>query len=181
MYPGLRPGLSSARPVQVSFEGCLGSATALSLQRPSPFCHPERSRGICGAPFVCPAPTGPNLHQSSPNPHGNTNLHFVIPSSRSGPRNRRSLGFARDDKKERVVARKRRLLNRGIFQIGLQPSLRDSSLASRAQPRHFTQPASGVGWRGPVRWRRRSQSALRTCGDRPWRLRICLASRLGSG
>jgi hypothetical protein len=26
---------------------------------------------------------------------------------------------ARDDKKERVVARKRRLLNRGIFQIGL--------------------------------------------------------------
>jgi hypothetical protein len=29
---------------------------------------------------------------------------------------RRSLGFARDDKKERVVARKGRLLNRGIFQ-----------------------------------------------------------------
>jgi hypothetical protein len=74
--------------------------TALSLQRSSPFCHPERtriscftaltadpgcgslqrephaadrsrnsrqeirgSRGICGAPLVCPAPTG--LHQSS--------------------------------------------------------------------------------------------------------------------
>jgi hypothetical protein len=33
----------------------------------------------------------------------------------------------RDDKKERVVARKRRLLNRGIFQIGLQPSLPDSA------------------------------------------------------
>jgi hypothetical protein len=29
---------------------------------------------------------------------------------------RRSLSFARDDKKERVVARKGRLLNRGIFQ-----------------------------------------------------------------
>jgi hypothetical protein len=28
---------------------------------------------------------------------------------------RRSLGFARDDKKERVVARKGRLLNRGIL------------------------------------------------------------------
>ena len=188
---GLRPGLSSARP-QISFERCLGSATALSVERPSPFCHPERtriscctafiggpgnvvslqrephaadrsrssrqeirgSRGICGAPFVCPAPTGPNLHQSSPNPPGNTNLHFVIPGSRRGPRNRRSAslpGFpvevggvgelhalslrerrtrnrvrrsvagnpGRDDKNERVVARKGRLLNRGIFQIGL--------------------------------------------------------------
>ena len=31
-------------------------------------------------------------------------------------RSSRSLGFARDDKKERVVARKRRLMNRGIFQ-----------------------------------------------------------------
>jgi hypothetical protein len=36
--------------------------------------------------------------------------------SRSGPRNRRSLGFARDDKKERVAAKKGRLLNRGIFE-----------------------------------------------------------------
>jgi hypothetical protein len=34
-------------------------ATAVSLQRPSPFCHPEGNRGICSAPFVCPAPTGP--------------------------------------------------------------------------------------------------------------------------
>jgi hypothetical protein len=34
-------------------------ATALSLQRPSPFCHPEGNREICSAPFVCPAPTGP--------------------------------------------------------------------------------------------------------------------------
>jgi hypothetical protein len=43
----------------VLFERCLGSATALSLERPSPFCHPERSERICGAPFACPAPTGP--------------------------------------------------------------------------------------------------------------------------
>jgi hypothetical protein len=48
--PGLRPGLSSASPVQIGFERCLGSATTLSLQRPSPCCHPERSRGTCGAP-----------------------------------------------------------------------------------------------------------------------------------
>jgi hypothetical protein len=56
-------GLSSARPVQISFARCLGSATALSLQRPSPFCHPERSERICGAPFVCPAPAGSKLHR----------------------------------------------------------------------------------------------------------------------
>jgi hypothetical protein len=55
----LRPWAKFARPVQIRFERCLGSATALSLQRPSPFCHPEGSREICGAPFVCPAPTGP--------------------------------------------------------------------------------------------------------------------------
>jgi hypothetical protein len=39
----------------------------------------ERSRGICGAPFVCPAPTGPQPPPNHPpNPHGNTNLSFVI-------------------------------------------------------------------------------------------------------
>jgi hypothetical protein len=47
------------RPVQIRFERCLGSATALSLQRPSPFCHPEGNRGICSPPFVRPAPAGP--------------------------------------------------------------------------------------------------------------------------
>jgi hypothetical protein len=54
-------------------------ATVLSSQRPSPFCHPERSERICGAPFVCPAPTGPQPPPTSPNPHENTNLRFVIP------------------------------------------------------------------------------------------------------
>ncbi len=52
----------------IGFERCLGSATTLSLQRPSPFCHPERSERICGAPFLCPAPgptTATNLNTKS--------------------------------------------------------------------------------------------------------------------
>jgi hypothetical protein len=97
-----------------------------------------------------------NRHQSSPNPLQRPTFPLSFPVSRSGPRNRRSLGFAppdfllrlvalanfmrlslrerrtrnrvqrsvagnpgRDDKKERVVARKRRLLNRGIFKSDL--------------------------------------------------------------
>jgi hypothetical protein len=58
-------------------------------------------------------------------------LSIVFRVSRRGPRNCRSLGFARDDKKERVVARKGRLLNRGVFfksnldRSEVQPSLRD--------------------------------------------------------
>ena len=43
-------GRLKIRGVQISFERCLGSATTFSLQRPSPCCHPERSRGTCGAP-----------------------------------------------------------------------------------------------------------------------------------
>jgi hypothetical protein len=37
-------GRLNFRPVQIGFQRCLGSATALSLERPSPCCHPERSR-----------------------------------------------------------------------------------------------------------------------------------------
>jgi hypothetical protein len=55
-----------------------------------------------------------NLRQSSPNPHGNTNSPLSFRVSRRAPRNRRSLGFARDDKKERVVARKGRLLDERV-------------------------------------------------------------------
>ena len=33
-------------------------ATILSFQPPSPICHSERRRGICGAPFGCPTFTG---------------------------------------------------------------------------------------------------------------------------
>src|SRR5579859_500597 len=36
-------------------------ATVLRLPRPSPFCHSERSRGICCAPFGCPQFTGLQL------------------------------------------------------------------------------------------------------------------------
>src|SRR5450631_4367204 len=102
------------------------SATALSLQRPSPFCHPAQP--ICGAPCVCPATTGPNLQQSSPNPHGNTNLHlsFRVPGVVRGTAD---LSASRDDKNERVVARKGRSLNGGIFKSDLSKfsrPLRDS-------------------------------------------------------
>jgi hypothetical protein len=157
-------GRLNFRPVQIRFERCLGSAPALSVQRPSPFCHPERSERICGAPFVCPAPTGPQPPPTSPNPHENTNLRFVIPGFQEWsaepqiPR-LRSPGFpveiggvgklhapfltrkahsnrvqrsvagnpGRDDKKERVVARKEWLLNRGIFQIYFGQLLADLS------------------------------------------------------
>jgi hypothetical protein len=43
-------------------------------------------------------------------------LSIVFRASRKGPRNRRSLGFARDDK-ERATVHKEWLLNRGSFQI----------------------------------------------------------------
>jgi hypothetical protein len=41
---------------------------------------------------------------TSPNPHGNTNLPLSFRVSRSGPRNRRSLGFAPPDFLLRLVA-----------------------------------------------------------------------------
>ena len=101
-------------------------------------CHPERSRGTCGAPFVCPAPTGPQppsiitvLTETPTSP-----LSFRV--SRSGPRNRRSLGFARDDKKgegrckERAVAEPRHLSN--LIWTGLSsavPTGLDSYSAAR--------------------------------------------------
>jgi hypothetical protein len=47
--------------------------------------------------------------RQSPNPHGNTDLPSLNPGSREGPQNCRSLAFARDDKKESVVAGKGRL------------------------------------------------------------------------
>jgi hypothetical protein len=47
-------------------------ATALSLQLPSPFCHPERSRGICGSVYRQPSSVG------------SVSLSFVIPSVAEG-------------------------------------------------------------------------------------------------
>jgi hypothetical protein len=98
------------------------------------------SRGICGAPLVCPVASGPQPPTNHPpNPHGNTNLRIVIPSSRlaeaSQERTSRSFfarcgiprsstgnfvglslgaGFpvtllCRDDKKERATVRKEAL------------------------------------------------------------------------
>ncbi len=39
----------------------------------------ERSERICGAPFECPAPTGPQSPQIIPDHPGKTNLPVVIP------------------------------------------------------------------------------------------------------
>jgi hypothetical protein len=62
-------GPSSARPVQIRFERRLGSATALSLQRPSPFCHPERRRADLRCAIRVPRsyrPTTPPIITETP-------------------------------------------------------------------------------------------------------------------
>jgi hypothetical protein len=41
-------------------------ATVLRLKPPSPFCHPERSRGTCGAPVPVPQAQGCSLPLSLP-------------------------------------------------------------------------------------------------------------------
>ena len=145
------------------------------------------NRGICCAPFVCPAPTGPQPPRIIPNPHGKTNLRVVIPGFQewsaepqipprhAGTGRLRSPGFpveiggvvrlhapfltreahtqpvhrsvgseirARDDKKERVVARKGRLLNRGIFQNLIWTGLENLRPRSRlmAQSKNHLSP-----------------------------------------
>ena len=45
-------GLLSTSPA--SRQSCCPLAAVLAFQKPSPFCHPERSRGTCGAPFGRP-------------------------------------------------------------------------------------------------------------------------------
>jgi hypothetical protein len=110
-------GRLNFRPVQIGFERCLGSATALSLERPSPFCHPEAKPRDLRCAIRVPRsylPTTSTNHHRILMETPTSPLSFRV--SRGGPRNRRSLGFARDDKKERVVPRKEWLLNRGIFQ-----------------------------------------------------------------
>src|SRR5258708_4029802 len=42
-------GRLNLRVVQIRFEKCLGSAPTLYEPLSSPFCHPERSRGICSS------------------------------------------------------------------------------------------------------------------------------------
>ena len=94
-------------------------ATALSLSRSSPFCHPERSR----ADLRC-AIRVPRSYRSTtctcrpPNPPGNIKPPFCYSGfPGAGRRTADPLGCARDDKKERIAARKGRFLNRGILKI----------------------------------------------------------------
>jgi hypothetical protein len=139
------PELFKSRAVQIRFERCLGSAT--TLYEPLPFpCHPERSRGTCGAPFVCPAPTGPQPPPISTGNPGERSrgicgsadhswkpgmtkgrLFFMrfgddwwrLWAGKSGAHEWRTTGPSAAlgmTNKERGVARKGRLLNRGIFQ-----------------------------------------------------------------
>jgi hypothetical protein len=98
-FTNLAPqGRLNFRPVQIRFERCLGSATALSSQRPSPFCHPEGNRAV-------PAWLWRDLRCAirvprSYRPTTSTNHHRILMEtstsplsfrvSRSGPRNRRS-------------------------------------------------------------------------------------------
>src|SRR6202789_3229538 len=53
-------------------------------------CHPERSRGTCGAPFPLTTPYS-SCHPSPPMPRWATALNFVIPSVAEGPAVRPSL------------------------------------------------------------------------------------------
>src|SRR6202035_4025973 len=66
---------------------------------------------ICGAPFVCPAPTGPQPPRIIPNHPGKANLPVVIPGFHEWSGNRGSLhctpgqvGFAPPDFVLRLVA-----------------------------------------------------------------------------
>jgi hypothetical protein len=110
-------GRLNFRPIEIRFEKCLGSATALSLQRPLLFVIPREPRDLRCAIRV------PRSYRPQPS----TNHHRILMEtttsplsfrvSRVGPRNRRSLGFARDDKKGRF-AQRRGPLPRGRAIVG---------------------------------------------------------------
>jgi hypothetical protein len=110
-------GRLNFRPVQIRFERCVGSATALAVQRPFPFCHPECNRGICSS-------ADPSWKRGKTKGRWCFHEYLVMIGGGCGPvgpgtrmAHCRSLGCPRDDKKGRVVAGKGRLLNRGILQI----------------------------------------------------------------
>jgi hypothetical protein len=83
--------------------------------------------------------------------------------SRKGPRNCRSLGYARDDKKERVVVKRGSLpRDRAVVGVGVDPLVTAlpfsdrpllatalSFLSSRAKPRdlQFAPPATNLKWK----------------------------------
>jgi hypothetical protein len=123
-------GRLSFRAVQIGLEDASVQQPLFPCNRPLLFCHPEQSEGSAVRHSCAPLLPVHNLHPSPTNPHGNTNLPLSFRVSRSGPRNCRSLALLGMTKKERAVARKEWLLNRGIFQTYLdcseaQPSLRD--------------------------------------------------------
>src|ERR1700677_1769460 len=69
-------------------------------------CHPERSRGTCGAPFgLANAQANGNRAELTPSPP-HLASEIILPALRlpeqlrEGKAHRRSLGFARDDKGE---------------------------------------------------------------------------------
>jgi hypothetical protein len=99
---------------------CLASATALSLQRPSLFLSSRAKRADLRCAIRVPRsywPTTATNHHQILLETPTSTLSFRV--SRNGPRNRRSLGFARDDKKregrckERAVAEARHALRSG--------------------------------------------------------------------
>jgi hypothetical protein len=73
----------------------------------------EPSFGLCGAS----TPTPDSLVIRTRADEMAACLSIVFRVARIGPRNCRSLGSARDDKKERATVHRARLLNRGILQI----------------------------------------------------------------
>ena len=83
-----RPLLCDPERTQIScFTALTGDPGCGSLQREPHAADRSRNsrqeirgrRGICGAPFVCPAPTGPQPPPIITDPYGNTNLSFLIP------------------------------------------------------------------------------------------------------
>jgi hypothetical protein len=108
-------GLLNFRPVQIGFQRCLGSATALSLERPSPFfVIPSAASGSAVRHSCAPLLPDHNIHESSRIILEKPTSPLSFRVSGSGPRNRRSLhgtpgqagqvGFATPDFVLRLVA-----------------------------------------------------------------------------
>jgi hypothetical protein len=127
--PGVTFGLFGMRSVKRQKMCSLGnlkkprSATTLYEPIAVSFCHPEPDflPRCAGHGCVCAFPckerhmkfaNATNLNRKSGGAKPR-DLRFCV--SRRGPQNCRSLGFARDDKKERATVHKEWLLNRGIW------------------------------------------------------------------
>jgi hypothetical protein len=119
----LRPATTLYRTVALSFV-IPSEAEGSAVPRTNPGnaeydCHrilissSEPSFGLCGAS----TPTPDSLVIRTRADEMAACLSIVFRVARIGPRNCRSLGSARDDKKERATVHRARLLNRGILQI----------------------------------------------------------------